>query len=586
MVRESDNGNRGGGWWVSFGEAQMRGFGEEWWKTEGCNGLVVPTTQHDPNGPSDKPVWLFANGSMYLGEWKMQRATGRVVEDGVGVMYNATPFKLRGCIYVGQWKDGLRHGRGLTRWAESAPSWEKNYLPSSIIVEEVFAPETVRGAKTIGLPFCYEGRFKNNLRHDTAAKVILKDGTTRVGPWKDDVPLRDWWKDHEKRRHRAPTNAAYSAESRSEREHPRSRIENSRERCLTILSSEQRDVPSDQRLVSLRSKQPYRDVSTSAFSERDQPMASSRGRTDKSRERELIGLLAEQRNQPSPSQRASAAFSKSQQHRRDTRTPAFSEYVYEQFGASPFSRTEKSQERSWVSLATEQRDEPPDQPMLTAFLNYERPMPDARTSFTRPSPQHHAKPSAHRRHQVDPSLQEEDATERVTRHPSNRRYSFELSSEEDVSMNKPTPHRPFEPQQEDHITDRDTRHPSRHCYPFELSSEEDVSMNKPTARSHRPFEQSQQKDPVTVSPRSTTTTTSEENDRFYDIAEWIGDIIGYNPDEDEMNGYARELNNLGLHSVTMIQNECTPEEVEGFGWMKPFHKKRFCNYIHGIRTGN
>jgi hypothetical protein len=498
-------------------------------------------------------------------------------------MYNATPFKLRGCIYVGQWKDGLRHGRGLTRWAESAPSWEKNYLPSSVIVEEVYAPDTVRGAKTIGLPFCYEGRFKNNLRHDTAAKVVLKDGTTRVGPWKDDIPLRDWWKDHEKRRSRVPTNAA-SAESRSEREHPRSRIENSRERCLSMLSSEQRDVPPDQRLVSLRSKQPYRDVRTSAFSERDQPMASSRGRTDKSRERELISLLVEQRNPPSPSQLASTAFSKSNQRIRDTRTPAFSEYAaYEQPRASPFSRTEKSQELSLVSLATEQRDQPPDQPMLTAFLNYERPMPAARTSQ-----QHHAKPSAHRRHQVDPSLQDEDATERVTRHPSNRRYSFELSSEEDVSMNKPNarPHRTFEPQQEDPVTERVTRHPSRHCYSFELSSEEEVRMNKPTSRSHRPFEQPQQEDPVPVSPRSTTTTTSEENDRFYDIAEWIGDIIGYNPDEDEMNAYARELNNLGLHSVTMIQNECTPDEVESFDWMKPFHKKRFYNYIHGIRTGN
>ena len=50
-----------------------------------------------------------------------------------------------------------------------------------------------------GLPFIYIGRYKDYHRDDPHARVILKDGTTRIGPWKNNGPVGDWWEDHAKR---------------------------------------------------------------------------------------------------------------------------------------------------------------------------------------------------------------------------------------------------------------------------------------------------------------------------------------------------------------------------------------------------
>lgn len=53
------------------------------------------------------------------------------------------------------------------------------------------------------------------------------------------------------------------------------------------------------------------------------------------------------------------------------------------------------------------------------------------------------------------------------------------------------------------------------------------------------------------------------------------DAIGYNANPDEMQGYAKELNALGLHSVTMIVRFCESNDVDEWSWMKPFHKRAF-----------
>jgi len=36
-----------------------------------------------------------------------------------------------------------------------------------------------------------------NVETDDKAVVSLKDGTTRIGPWKDGKPVGDWWTDHQ-----------------------------------------------------------------------------------------------------------------------------------------------------------------------------------------------------------------------------------------------------------------------------------------------------------------------------------------------------------------------------------------------------
>jgi hypothetical protein len=39
--------------------------------------------------------------------------------------------------------------------------------------------------------------FPEGKREDASASVTLKDGTTRVGPWREGKPVGDWWKTHE-----------------------------------------------------------------------------------------------------------------------------------------------------------------------------------------------------------------------------------------------------------------------------------------------------------------------------------------------------------------------------------------------------
>ena len=48
-----------------------------------------------------------------------------------------------------------------------------------------------------GFPYVYSGTLVNGFKEDESATVTLKDGTTRVGPWKRDRPFGDWWKDRE-----------------------------------------------------------------------------------------------------------------------------------------------------------------------------------------------------------------------------------------------------------------------------------------------------------------------------------------------------------------------------------------------------
>ena len=59
-----------------------------------------------------------------------------------------------------------------------------------------------------------------------------------------------------------------------------------------------------------------------------------------------------------------------------------------------------------------------------------------------------------------------------------------------------------------------------------------------------------------------------------DIAEWLEhDVISYGADRVEMEGYAKKFMDDGFHSIEMIQDICTEEDVSG--WMKKVHKRLF-----------
>jgi hypothetical protein len=179
-----------GGWWISFKEAKEKCCGkEEWWKHQGYNGFEIAPAHYSLN-PADKPVWLFENGDMYLGQWKYSiHHHGWPVEHGLGVTYNNYPNKCKGLVCIGEWENGQIHGMAKSFWLESSPSWKKNEFPASPIRQKA-------GNKTISRPFIYIGPYNMSHRSGPGAIVTLKDGTQHIGPWQEHAPVGDWWTEH------------------------------------------------------------------------------------------------------------------------------------------------------------------------------------------------------------------------------------------------------------------------------------------------------------------------------------------------------------------------------------------------------
>ena len=186
------------GEWITLDEAKDNNPQQvEWWNYPGLGGKVVEAKQHDPSGPRDKPIWQYENGDQYLGQWKAGKS-GMPVENGFGALYNCSPQKFEGLIVVGEFKDGVIHGHAKSFWLESAPTWKNNLLGKSPIRQQIN-----EYGRRISRPFVYEGRYVHDLKHDNKAKVTLKDGTVRVGPWRDGTPISrdgtpicDWFVDH------------------------------------------------------------------------------------------------------------------------------------------------------------------------------------------------------------------------------------------------------------------------------------------------------------------------------------------------------------------------------------------------------
>ena len=120
-----------------------------------------------------------------LGEWKSYGPNIYPLWHGFGACYIHGSEANEGRVYIGELKDGKAHGSGKLFWLESAPSWKENRLSGSSSVEN-----------GTGLPYVCSGTCDDNRKEDESATVTLKDGTTRVGPWKSHRPVGGWWKDH------------------------------------------------------------------------------------------------------------------------------------------------------------------------------------------------------------------------------------------------------------------------------------------------------------------------------------------------------------------------------------------------------
>eukprot|EP00522_Entomoneis_paludosa_P006296 CAMPEP_0172448956 /NCGR_PEP_ID=MMETSP1065-20121228/7822_1 /TAXON_ID=265537 /ORGANISM="Amphiprora paludosa, Strain CCMP125" /LENGTH=664 /DNA_ID=CAMNT_0013200551 /DNA_START=187 /DNA_END=2181 /DNA_ORIENTATION=+ len=76
----------------------------------------------------------------------------------------------------------------------------------------------------------------------------------------------------------------------------------------------------------------------------------------------------------------------------------------------------------------------------------------------------------------------------------------------------------------------------------------------------------------------TLSSSKREKQRVFrqEIQEWLtNSAIGCSPNMEDMEDYANEFVELGLHSVEMIKRHCTLADVDSFGWMKTFHKRAF-----------
>ncbi|GAX11180.1 hypothetical protein FisN_9Hh275 [Fistulifera solaris] len=162
--------------WVSLKDARVLGC--EWWRCEG--GRRTDELHYQITENHNRPVLRYPNGDMYLGGWAKCRS-GVDKPQGFGVFLS---FDL--IILVGQWDEGHLEGYARQLWLPQSNIWRNNYDPLSCI-------KTDNG---VGLPFLYFGNFKSSKRNDVRATVVLKDGTTRIGPWKNDLPVGDWWQDH------------------------------------------------------------------------------------------------------------------------------------------------------------------------------------------------------------------------------------------------------------------------------------------------------------------------------------------------------------------------------------------------------
>mmetsp|Transcript_20251 Transcript_20251/g.21698 ORF Transcript_20251/g.21698 Transcript_20251/m.21698 type:complete len:391 (-) Transcript_20251:149-1321(-) len=185
------DGNRvqsgSGGNWLSLEEAVEYSIPKEkWWEeTDPTDSESIRSIQHDPKSPNGKPVWRFENGDMYLGQWG-PTIGGCLVEHGRGITYNHWPPGMRGLICNGEFRGGLITGKAESFWLEDSKNWKNNRFSKSVIRDG----DLKKHGKKI--PFKYKGKFVNSAKNDEKAVVTLKDGTTRVGPWKDNRPVGDW----------------------------------------------------------------------------------------------------------------------------------------------------------------------------------------------------------------------------------------------------------------------------------------------------------------------------------------------------------------------------------------------------------
>jgi hypothetical protein len=151
---------------------------------------------------------MYLNGDMYLGEWQCDKKKKLQVEHGFGATYNRRPEKCKGKVYIGHWVAGLCRGMGKSFWLRSAPSWTNNKFPASEIKQRD------PSGKEVSRPYLYIGGYVRNKKADPNGMALLKDVTSRTGPWRQGLPVGDWWEEHRSVASAIPTASGEESQER------------------------------------------------------------------------------------------------------------------------------------------------------------------------------------------------------------------------------------------------------------------------------------------------------------------------------------------------------------------------------------
>lgn len=209
--------------WISLAEAQERSVGnEKWWtkeagvttmdidvsevltaiqKMEGIEpALPIPVDSSPGDSDEEKPVWVYDDGNMYLGFWKICDRTTDKIRHGKGIYYGHEPVSMMGSVYVSTWKDDKPVGKVEFFWLESSNVWKNNTDDSSEIANTNGRGRRNANENIRRLPFKAYATMNENFQIcDEDAIITLKDGTRRRGPWQNDYPQgRGGWHTHKK----------------------------------------------------------------------------------------------------------------------------------------------------------------------------------------------------------------------------------------------------------------------------------------------------------------------------------------------------------------------------------------------------
>jgi hypothetical protein len=70
-----------------------------------------------------------------------------------------------------------------------------------------------------------------------------------------------------------------------------------------------------------------------------------------------------------------------------------------------------------------------------------------------------------------------------------------------------------------------------------------------------------------------------------EVTTWLLESVIPNADIVEMEVYRQQLFDEGLNSVDAIKTMCTPQDIEGFTWMKKFHRRSLAACIRSELEG-